>query len=141
VVILVWVFYSAQILLFGAEFTQVYAHRYGSQIRPASIAVPLTDEGRVQQGIPRNEYVKERAESEELSAEATHSTGSRSPAADQAIDASSTITPQDASRQEPSRRSSSPNVAIVVLGSIVAIFDSLRGQPKNRRHHQRHRRR
>jgi membrane protein len=27
----VWVFYSAQILFFGAEFTRVYALRYGSQ--------------------------------------------------------------------------------------------------------------
>lgn len=33
VVILVWVYYSAQLLLFGAEFTQVYSNRYGSRIR------------------------------------------------------------------------------------------------------------
>lgn len=33
VIILLWIFYSAQILLFGAEFTQVWANRYGSQIR------------------------------------------------------------------------------------------------------------
>ena len=32
VLILVWVYYSAQIFLFGAEFTWVYAHRHGSQI-------------------------------------------------------------------------------------------------------------
>lgn len=32
VVILLWVYYSAQILFFGAEFTQVYARRYGSRI-------------------------------------------------------------------------------------------------------------
>lgn len=31
-VILLWVYYSAQIILFGAEFTQVYARRYGSRI-------------------------------------------------------------------------------------------------------------
>ncbi len=31
IIILVWVFYSAQILFFGAEFTRVYALRYGSQ--------------------------------------------------------------------------------------------------------------
>jgi membrane protein len=31
VIILLWIFYSAQILLFGAEFTQVYAHQYGSR--------------------------------------------------------------------------------------------------------------
>lgn len=34
-VILLWVYYSAQILLLGAEFTQVYARRYGSRIRPS----------------------------------------------------------------------------------------------------------
>jgi len=32
VVVLVWVYYSAQIFLLGAEFTQVYAHRFGSAI-------------------------------------------------------------------------------------------------------------
>lgn len=39
VVILLWVFYSAQILFFGAEFTQVYGKRYGSRIVPAEHAV------------------------------------------------------------------------------------------------------
>ncbi|GAB4534141.1 MAG: YihY/virulence factor BrkB family protein [Pleurocapsa sp.] len=34
IVFLAWVFYSAQILLFGAEFTQVYARKYGVRIRP-----------------------------------------------------------------------------------------------------------
>lgn len=33
-VILLWVYYSAQILLLGAEFTQVYARRYGDTIQP-----------------------------------------------------------------------------------------------------------
>ena len=32
VIILVWVYYSTQILLFGAEFTEVYAKEYGSLI-------------------------------------------------------------------------------------------------------------
>jgi membrane protein len=31
VVVMVWVYYSAQIFLFGAEFTWVYAHEYGSR--------------------------------------------------------------------------------------------------------------
>jgi len=30
-VVLLWVYYSAQIFLFGAEFTWIYAHRYGSR--------------------------------------------------------------------------------------------------------------
>ncbi|NJM08435.1 YihY/virulence factor BrkB family protein [Candidatus Gracilibacteria bacterium] len=34
VVLLLWVYYSAQILFFGAEFTQVYANTYGSHIVP-----------------------------------------------------------------------------------------------------------
>jgi membrane protein len=34
VVLLVWLFYSAQILFLGAEFTEVYANRYGSRIVP-----------------------------------------------------------------------------------------------------------
>jgi membrane protein len=36
VVMLVWVYYSAQIFFFGAEFTEVYARRFGSQIVPVS---------------------------------------------------------------------------------------------------------
>jgi membrane protein len=34
IVFLAWVYYSAQILLLGAEFTQVYSRMYGSKIRP-----------------------------------------------------------------------------------------------------------
>lgn len=38
-VILVWIYYSAQILLFGAEFTEVWARHYGHVIRPDNHAV------------------------------------------------------------------------------------------------------
>jgi membrane protein len=31
VVVLLWVYYSAQIFLFGAEFTWVYCHKFGSR--------------------------------------------------------------------------------------------------------------
>jgi membrane protein len=34
VLLLLWIYYSAQILFFGAEFTQVYANGYGSKIAP-----------------------------------------------------------------------------------------------------------
>jgi membrane protein len=34
VVMLLWVYYSALIIFFGAEFTQVYARMYGSEITP-----------------------------------------------------------------------------------------------------------
>ncbi len=38
-VILVWVYYSAQILLFGAEFTEVWARHFGLSIRPNAHAI------------------------------------------------------------------------------------------------------
>ena len=34
VLVLLWVYYSAQIMLYGAEFTQVYANRFGERIVP-----------------------------------------------------------------------------------------------------------
>ncbi|MCW5798641.1 MAG: YihY/virulence factor BrkB family protein [Nitrospira sp.] len=40
VIMLVWIYYSAQIVLFGAEFTQVYANEMGSRIVPTANAVP-----------------------------------------------------------------------------------------------------
>ncbi len=39
IVILVWVYYTAAILYFGAEFTQVYAEHKGVKIEPANYAV------------------------------------------------------------------------------------------------------
>lgn len=45
VILLVWVYYSAQIFLFGAEFTRVYSKRHGSlsreQVRPQHPVVPI----------------------------------------------------------------------------------------------------
>jgi len=38
VVVLVWVYYSAQIFLLGAEFTWVYARTYGSMKNAKGIA-------------------------------------------------------------------------------------------------------
>lgn len=39
VIILLWVYYSAIILYFGAEFTQVYAEYHGARIQPNAYAV------------------------------------------------------------------------------------------------------
>jgi membrane protein len=41
VALVVWVYYSAQILFFGAELTQVYARRHGARIEPTKNAVPV----------------------------------------------------------------------------------------------------
>ncbi|TVQ12070.1 MAG: YihY/virulence factor BrkB family protein [Leptolyngbya sp. DLM2.Bin27] len=112
VVLLVWVFYSAQILLFGAEFTQVYTRRHGSHIRPAEHAVSLTDDGRVQQGIPRNQQVEAIARHQ---SEATADPAS---------------VPQPHRRHSSLRKgqgsTSSPHPVAVILGSVVAIVGTMR---------------
>ncbi|HLJ93866.1 MAG TPA: YihY/virulence factor BrkB family protein [Gemmataceae bacterium] len=58
VIVLLWVYYSAQIFLFGAEFTRAYADRFGSQICPTKNAVRITREQLARQGIPRTEDVE-----------------------------------------------------------------------------------
>src|SRR6266536_2311661 len=39
VTLLLWAYYSSQILLFGAEFTQVYASEFGAPLEPSGYAV------------------------------------------------------------------------------------------------------
>lgn len=51
VVLLAWIYYSAQILFLGAEFTQVYARRYGSRIEPKEYAEYITENAKAQQGL------------------------------------------------------------------------------------------
>ena len=58
VIVLLWVYYSSLILLFGAEFTRVYAQQYGSGMKPTPNAVPLSDEARLRQGMPREDQLQ-----------------------------------------------------------------------------------
>jgi membrane protein len=68
VLILLWVSYSCMILFFGAEFTQVYARRYGHTIEPSSHALPKDDcelkkENKIIQSEPDPEILKKRRKS------------------------------------------------------------------------------
>lgn len=58
-IILVWVYFSAQILFFGAEFTQVYVKRHVHR-RPEleEDTLPLTEAQRASQGIPKTATVE-----------------------------------------------------------------------------------
>lgn len=50
VILIIWLYYSAQILYFGAEFTRVYADQYGSRMEPkpgAEHAEKPSDDARV----------------------------------------------------------------------------------------------
>jgi membrane protein len=51
-VLLVWIYYSSQIVLFGAEITRLYAERYGSGIRPDEDAVPVVNAPQVATNTP-----------------------------------------------------------------------------------------
>jgi membrane protein len=53
VIILLWIYYSAQILFFGAEFTKVFANRFGSHIKPSPYAEPVSEDARREQGLPK----------------------------------------------------------------------------------------
>ncbi|HEX4264109.1 MAG TPA: YihY/virulence factor BrkB family protein [Verrucomicrobiae bacterium] len=44
VLVLLWVYYSAQILFFGAEITKVYANRFGAHMKPAAYAQWVDEE-------------------------------------------------------------------------------------------------
>ena len=45
-VILIWVYYTAMILLFGAEFTELWAERYGHGVRPEKGAIAYEEHER-----------------------------------------------------------------------------------------------
>ena len=57
VIVVLWTYYSAQILLFGAEMTQVHARIRGEAVVPTERAAEMTEHQRVQQGMPRTESV------------------------------------------------------------------------------------
>lgn len=59
VLVLLWIYYSSIIFLFGAEFTQVYARNRGHQIEPRSYAVRVTEFLRAKQGMVSKETLSE----------------------------------------------------------------------------------
>jgi membrane protein len=46
-VVLIWVYYTSMIMLFGAEFTEVWAERYGRGVRPEKGAIAYEERERV----------------------------------------------------------------------------------------------
>jgi membrane protein len=114
VVLLLWVNFSAQILFFGAEFTQVYANKYGSLIVPTENAVPLTEEARAQQGMPRTK---------DIEAAAAQDNSNRTATVDQ---------PASQHSNQPTKR----HPAAVALGGLIGLYQSfthLGGARRNRK--------
>jgi membrane protein len=62
VIVILWVYYSCLILLFGAEMTQVQARLHHTPLAPADTAVRVSELARLQQGIPRTEDIERHAD-------------------------------------------------------------------------------
>lgn len=107
VVILIWVFYSAQILLLGAEFTQVYSKYRGRPIEPSSHAERLT------------QAVQDNAEMPVATA------------------ADKTAPVQGEAAPIRQRKPRYGQYALTLLGSIVTIAGALRQSPKRTRRRRR----
>lgn len=127
VVLLIWVYYSAQILFFGAEFTQVYASKYGSRIVPTKNAVAVTEEAQAQQGMTPTKNLEARTQEQE------RATGPSTNSVDQARS-------QAAGRQanSPQRRQQRPHPLAVFFGFTVILAQKgaqlvgLRGRRRRR---------
>jgi membrane protein len=119
IVILVWVFYSAQILFLGAEFTQVYANRYGSNIVADEDAIALTEERRIQQGIPHQETVERAARKQTQPRQAYH------PPQRQRMN----IPPERAAARPPrTEHGLLYTVVITTLTVLLGLYHIIRGQ-------------
>jgi membrane protein len=57
VVLVIWIYYAAQILFLGAQFTRVYARRHGATIAPSRDAVKVPEPEAEQVARPRAEVV------------------------------------------------------------------------------------
>ena len=121
IIILVWIYYSSQILFLGAEFTQVYANTYGSRVVPDEDAVAVTEEARAQQGMPSKEALSVAAADQ--GAAATTTTGS-SQGATTAQSAPATAAPATRSNAERQSKLRSYGVAAGVgwIALVVGVF-------------------
>lgn len=54
ILILVWVYYSAIILYFGAEFTKVYAHTHGQKIIPNQYSIQIHKENTIAEPLSKD---------------------------------------------------------------------------------------
>lgn len=128
VVILLWVFYSAQIILFGAEFTQVYAKHRGNGIRPSKHAVRVDKAGREVTDAPPH------ADVNQFALEQT-TEGARRKDANLAAGTTGTVDQVQPGRDRRRRRHqlNSPQSALLALGSIVTLAGLMK-QPRRPRH-------
>ncbi|MGC9350191.1 MAG: hypothetical protein ACP5JG_18770, partial [Anaerolineae bacterium] len=125
-VLLVWIYYSAQILLLGAEFTQVYARRYGSrleakdgavQVAKKACEVPEVPEGHAKPSVPH-----------ERIAEVAMITRKRSGAPEVGTGDGETVTEELAGplrSRSLQPKATSPGAAVGIFGAILGVMLAL----------------
>jgi len=120
VALLLWVYYSAQILFFGAEFTQVYANRYGSRLRPEAEAEPIAEGP-----TAPPEHLEEGREGQAAEGEARgrRARGERRPEAAQPRPPAA-----EPARARGGGLSPVPAPVVVVLASVVALLQAWRAR-------------
>jgi membrane protein len=117
-VLLVWIYYSAQILLLGAEFTQVYARRYGSHLEAKEGAMLVEEETGAEPRVPH-----------ERTTEAVMATRT-SPAARPVKEPSLAGTPGERVEEPPRARQSPPSrprptsagASFAIFGAVVGLM-------------------
>jgi len=129
VLLLLWVYYSAQIVFFGAEFTQVYANRYGSHVRPASDATSIADQLRTKDLKPDTEHTDAPSDRR---GQAPNEPGTRAqPRRQVPPPQSGTAGPAD-TVTTPVQRSLGGVVVALVVGIGVTVIEAIR--KRGRRH-------
>ena len=66
--VLLWVYYSAWIVFFGAEFTQAWVRAHGRRIVPDAEAVKVTDGERAQRGMVSDERLERKTREQQPAA-------------------------------------------------------------------------
>jgi membrane protein len=118
IVVLLWVYYSSQILFFGAEFTKVWAVRYGGKIRPDHDAI------RVQRVEVSEEDTKAAGKDAVGAAPATKKAAADKAAQKNAADAGK-APPDDRSARSPQRqgeRAPSAGKPLLVVGWAATML-------------------
>jgi hypothetical protein len=132
VILLLWIYYSSLIFLLGAQFTHVFTMEVGSKAVPTPNAIPLTEEARNQQGIPRTSALKAAARGELSVPEATGVAPITSSTVTQCSPRARTKRFQ---RHEPQKAGGGKLLALgaFIVGWILAKARSRKHSPRNTR--------
>ena len=130
VVLLLWINYASQILFFGAEFTKVYANRFGSHIEPEDHAQEILPEQRAAQGIkpePTHKGARNRAAREAATANATDATKAEKPVKGDPLPSDQKLTPEEktakiAELRAEAKKNFEFSMAVLAGGLAAVVF-------------------